>query len=182
MASRFLANLSVLLLLIGSFSCHSHPVSEKTLSAAKVPLTKAENHALQIERWPPDYKVSIEDTTIQFENEYRLQWTTYSLNDNAVLDTVSMFAAHNWQTELKDWKNGQLLFKCILDKQTLGRTRYSEPYAWNNVFYRGCRNHMFIFEASLCIPDSDICENAEVTVDERGIVHFVKWLEQESME
>jgi hypothetical protein len=179
MVSRLATNLNVLLLTISCYSCQSKSTLEDDSTAAETAGLQSKNKALRVEKWPPDYKVKIEDTTFQFKDRYRLRWTTYSLNDNAVIDTVSLFAAHNWQTELKAWKNGQLLFKCTLDKKTLGRTRYNEPYAWNNIFYRGYRNHAFIFEASLCIPDSDICENAEVTIDEYGAIHFVRWLEQE---
>jgi len=182
MISRLIANLGAVFTLVSCCGCDTTLASKDASTKVETTAIKVGKPALRIERWPPDHSIRIEDTTFQSDDKYRLRWITYSLNDNAVIDTVAMIAAHNEQTDLEVWKNDQPLFRRTLTKQLLGQARFEEPYAWNNIFYRGYRNRTFVFEASMCVPDSDICEEAEITIDEHGKVSFVKWLEQETSE
>lgn len=69
---------------------------------------------------------------------------------------------------------------------TLGKELFGPPVAtdcvWRLIDYRGRRGRDFVFVASLCVPDSDVCEMAEIGVSSEGKARLLRVLPQEPME
>ena len=143
---------------------------------------------IRIEYWPADTATRIGDTTVHVPATYRLHWVTSSLNDNAVMDTAQddhgelLIAAHNYQTRLQAWHNGQHLFTGTLTKQLLGSPEEVAAYSWHDITYQGYRDKSFIFRAWMNVPDSDIGQEAEIAVDKNGKSRLIKLLKEEPAE
>lgn len=81
---RTLPVLTCALLLLGA-ACSSPAPAEKPQTVS-VPPARSQAAALRTEYWPVDTTTYRADTLLA--NGYRLRWTSYSLNDSAVVDTV----------------------------------------------------------------------------------------------
>lgn len=141
--------------------------------------------ALRTEYWPIDTATTRADTLLA--DGYRLRWTSYSLRDSAVVDTVRdaqgplLQYSHNEQTRLRGERNGRPLFEVTLGKELFGLP-VATDMVWGLGDYRGRRGQDFVFLASLCVPDSDVCETAEIGVSPTGEARLLRVLPPEPME
>ncbi|MCC3157231.1 hypothetical protein LJ737_08275 [Hymenobacter sp. 15J16-1T3B] len=134
--------------------------------------------ALRTEYWPVDTAIQREDTLLA--DGYRLRWASYSLNDSAVVDTVwddhgpLLQGAHNEQTKLRGEQNGRPVFEVTLGKELFGYPAVDRR--WHLIGFQEKRGQEAVFVASLCVPDSDICETAEIGVSPQGRARLLRRL------
>lgn len=162
-------------------ACSSPGSPEKAQPAAAPPPPSA----LRVEYWPIDTTTTREDTLLA--NGYRLRWTSYSLNDSAVVDTVRdtqgllLQRSHNEQTLLRAEQDGRPLFEVTLGKELFGSPG-APDMVWHLIDYRGRNGRNFVFVASLCGPDSDVCQEAEIGVSPEGKARLLRVLPPAPME
>lgn len=173
MKKEFLASvLSVLCCL----SCSTN----KDLEVETLPKTSAETPAIiketstksveevRREYWPLDHEIFKEDTIIHVNGVYHISTNNYSLNDSAVVheatDHLGKFLvhSHNRVADVTILQNQQPFIKASLTKDIFEQNIELQLTGTEFLKYdKGA----FIFTVDACIPDTDVCEAAEVTID-----------------
>ncbi|GAB3193851.1 hypothetical protein ABID22_000427 [Pontibacter aydingkolensis] len=185
-------SLSTLLILI-CLSCTSKKESGVGVSQAysdERPATideKQQNSVKNIRReyWPLDHDVFKEDTTIHLQEEYLIKTYNYSLNDSAVIHTAiddmgEFFVhSHNRVAEVTILQNQKPFIKSTLTKDIFDK---NTELQLSGTSFQKFENGEFVFRVDACIPDTDVCDAAEVAVDKKGKVRVIKYLIDESEE
>jgi hypothetical protein len=175
-----LIGIGLLFLLNGG--CNSSPDSSQSL------VKNSDAIRMRVEYWPVDTTTSVGDTIVHLPDAYRLRWVTSSLNDSAVIDKAQdeqgkfLIAAHNHQTKLQAWHEGNSIFTSVLTKQLIGSQKKLAEYSWHNIAYQRYQNGCFIFRTWMSIPDSDVGQAAEVAIDKKGKYRSIKLLQERTAE
>ncbi|UOQ51277.1 DUF4738 domain-containing protein [Hymenobacter cellulosivorans] len=128
--------------------------------------------AIREEFWPLDTTVARTDTVFRTPNLYRITIATRSLNDSAATykatdDTGNLLIhAHQVVSQVTIYKDGQPLTQASFTK-ALFRGRDSELVLASTSFVAQ-QDEEFLFNIEACVPDSDICEKAQVAVNSTG--------------
>lgn len=187
MKKEFLASiLSVLCCL----SCSTN----KDLEVKTLPTTLAETPAtlkgtstksveeVRREYWPLDHDIYKEDTLIHVNKVYHISTNNYSLNDSAVVHEATddmgklLVHSHNRVADVTILQNQQPFIKASLTKDIFEQN--IELYLTGTEFLR-YDNGAFIFMVGACIPDTDVCEAAEVSIDHTGKVRVIRFVVEE---
>ncbi|MCB2376674.1 hypothetical protein LGH70_03735 [Hymenobacter sp. BT635] len=128
--------------------------------------------AIREEYWPLDTTITRHDTVFRAPDLYRVTITTRSLNDSAATykatdDTGPLLIhAHQVVSQVTIYKDGQPLTQAAFTN-ALFRGRDPELVLASTAFTTR-QNGEFLFSVEACVPDSDICEKAQVAVNSAG--------------
>ncbi|MHC2991191.1 hypothetical protein OB13_06185 [Pontibacter sp. HJ8] len=134
------------------------------------------------EYWPLDHDIYKEDTIIHVNEVYHISTNNYSLNDSAVVHEATdnlgklLVHSHNRVADVTIHQNQQPFIKASLTKDIFEQN--IELYLTGTEFLR-YDNGAFIFMVDACIPDTDVSEAAEVSIDQTGKVRVVRFVVEE---
>ncbi|GAA4312841.1 hypothetical protein [Nibribacter koreensis] len=135
------------------------------------------------EYWPLDNDVFEEDTVVQLKDTFLIKTNNYSLNDSAVIHTATddlgqfLVHSHNRVVEVTILKNQKQYIKSILSKNIFEKN--TELQLTGTSFQR-YSNGEHVFRIEACIPDTDVCDVAEVAMNNLGKVRVVQFLSNEA--
>ncbi|MCB2410302.1 hypothetical protein [Hymenobacter lucidus] len=122
--------------------------------------------------WPLDTTVARTDTVFRGPDLYRVTITTRSLNDSAATYKATddagelLIHAHQVVSQVTIYKDGEPLTQAAFTN-ALFRGHDPELILANTSFTTR-QNREFLFSVEACVPDSDICEKAQVALNSAG--------------
>lgn len=137
------------------------------------------------EYWPLDHDIFNEDTTFQQNGAYQIHTKNYSLNDSAVVSTAIddigkiLQISHNRVAEVTILKDQKPYIKTNLTKNIF---QENEELVLTGTSFLKYENNEFIFKVDACIPDTDVCDEAEIAINQDGKIRVIRFLEQEPSE
>lgn len=134
------------------------------------------------EYWPLDQAIFKEDTIIHVNGVYHISINNYRLNDSAVVheatDDLGKFLvhSHNRVADVTILQNQQPFIKASLTKDIF---EHNIELQFTGTEFLKYDKGTFIFMVDACIPDTDVCEAAEVAIDKEGKVKVVRFVVEE---
>lgn len=177
--------LASVLLAIFCFSCNTKEnLVAKDLQTISTSTVAPERH----EYWPLEQEVSREDTVLQLDDQYHVSTITHSLNDSAAIHTATdgmgeiIVHAHNWETKIEILKNQQPYIKAVLTRDIFDERDEAKELRHSGASFHKYKNGEFFFGIDACIPDTDVCDAAEVAIDQQGKIRVIRFHEFEEVE
>jgi hypothetical protein len=174
----------ILVAALGSCNSKKDSIKVSTPSNAQtvenIPTSKTRE-----EYWPLETEITSSDTTINSEDSYRIKIETISLNDSAAIHRATdkqgeiIIHTHNRVSSITILKNGNPFVKSTLTRDLFkGRDDLDELVLNNDTNFLRLVNNEFFFQVGACVPDSDVCDAAEVVINSKGQVRVVKYIEE----
>ncbi|WP_299821594.1 hypothetical protein [uncultured Pontibacter sp.] len=135
------------------------------------------------EYWPLENEMTREDTILRLDDQYHISMITHSLNDSSAVYTMTddmgeiIVHAHNRETTIEILKNQKPFIKTVLNRNIFSGRDKELRHSGASFLRYG--NGEFHFVVDACVPDSDVCDAAEVAVDQKGQVRVIRYIEQE---